>query len=1221
MAKVNISNSQIVTTEMRNSPYYNDWDEDKNYHAMVFRPEFAVQARELSQLGSILQNQIERFGQHMFVNGTPVLGGGIDFAAVTTLNLASTYNGVDIDVNDFANTRVQYSSNTNVLGEVWGVSDANANEPPNIHLRYTTAEDFGPGDTIKVAGQSVYANVISSANAVSNGFAAFIYDSVYFVDGYFIKVPKQTIIVEKYRYAGANVKIGLEKNKTIVTENDDSSLLDPAAESSNFDAPGAHRFKFELNLTTRTLESDDLEEFIELARFEDGVLVNKVENTKYAELEEMLARRTYDESGNYTVRPFIGDVREKDADEVYFTLSPGKAYINGYEYETIADTRLTVPKARVKANTVENYDLNMNYGNYVIVDNVAGTFDGTTMELVDMHCVPGHLIDFSGSTVYSKTKIGTARVVDMNFYGGDANTILRKHELYLTDTRFTSLSSNLASSASLSQVTFQSGQVSPQHHAYVNNTIRLISGPGAGYVGLITSYNGTSRIATVNPPFQTQPTNATNYRIEFAFQDVESFTKHTSYTSGATSNSNCNITLLNKRYRFGQEGIDYGAPVIISEPSLNKLIFPYPNEFIANNIVTDSYLYRRKYSGVQFTDGVSAAITAGATEDFEGATASSGIASTVMDNFLIFCENSQGSTRANGEQISASVTISGSPEQATFNTALGTADTFTATIFAKMENTGAGAVPRVKTLVLANTKIFARQGSANASILSSYNSNTHVFLNDGQVLISNPSKSTTVKQSLYISDVQSIVKIYNLNGATLSGGANLQSFADVTSYYSFDNGQRASYYDHASITLKPGYNAPKGALLVCTRYYKSGGDTGYFNVDSYPSLDEDITEETVNIGTGYALIPTFENIPLRDAIDFRPVRLNASGTTPNFSLVGIKTPIPATDLQSSYSYYLGRKDLIVAMPNRQIELIQGEPDLNPKFPPVPATGMILYRLTVPPYTLSYSNVIAQYVENKRYTMRDIGLIDTRLKNVEYYVSLSLLEKSAFDLNITDQNGLPRTKYGILAENFTGHELGASDRDDYVISVDLQGKIYNGRAVPTTNIESSQLQPISYTNVKLTGGQKATLTYNVAFGMGQHAPTKTTDPQVVGDLTGYIRTIPEADVYYTPKVYEVKPPVGNPLPPGGKPPGGGDGGGDGGGGGGGGGGLWDSVPRNSITPISEPTVGPEIGTGDTDPTEPTEALPPSPYTNPVGKPSAAIPVIQPIRGQIASDPNG
>ena len=43
------------------NPYYDDYDEDKKFLKMLFRPGYSVQARELTQLQSILQKQIERF--------------------------------------------------------------------------------------------------------------------------------------------------------------------------------------------------------------------------------------------------------------------------------------------------------------------------------------------------------------------------------------------------------------------------------------------------------------------------------------------------------------------------------------------------------------------------------------------------------------------------------------------------------------------------------------------------------------------------------------------------------------------------------------------------------------------------------------------------------------------------------------------------------------------------------------------------------------------------------------------------------------------------------------------------------------------------------------------------------------------------------------------------------------------------------------------------------
>ena len=48
------------------SPYYDDFDEDKKYHKVLYRASRPIQARELTQAQSILQNQIERFVVGLF---------------------------------------------------------------------------------------------------------------------------------------------------------------------------------------------------------------------------------------------------------------------------------------------------------------------------------------------------------------------------------------------------------------------------------------------------------------------------------------------------------------------------------------------------------------------------------------------------------------------------------------------------------------------------------------------------------------------------------------------------------------------------------------------------------------------------------------------------------------------------------------------------------------------------------------------------------------------------------------------------------------------------------------------------------------------------------------------------------------------------------------------------------------------------------------------------
>ena len=63
-----------INTNLNQSPYFDDYDQDKQFNRILFKPGFAVQARELTQLQSILQNQIEQFGDNIFKEGSIVKG-------------------------------------------------------------------------------------------------------------------------------------------------------------------------------------------------------------------------------------------------------------------------------------------------------------------------------------------------------------------------------------------------------------------------------------------------------------------------------------------------------------------------------------------------------------------------------------------------------------------------------------------------------------------------------------------------------------------------------------------------------------------------------------------------------------------------------------------------------------------------------------------------------------------------------------------------------------------------------------------------------------------------------------------------------------------------------------------------------------------------------------------------------------------------------------------
>ena len=97
-------------------------------------------------------------------------------------------------------------------------------------------------------------------------------------------------------------------------------------------------------------------------------------------------------------------------------------------------------------------------------------------------------------------------------------------------------------------------------------------------------------------------------------------------------------------------------------------------------------------------------------------------------------------------------------------------------------------------------------------------------------------------------------------------------------------------------------------------------------------------------------------------------------------------------MTNDITYWLPRIDKLFINRNGEFDIIKGVAAKNPAAPEDPEDAMVIYKLHLNPYVYKLSDVVPTMIDNKRYTMRDIGKIDKRVKNLEYYTSLSLLEK-------------------------------------------------------------------------------------------------------------------------------------------------------------------------------------------------------------------------------------
>ena len=438
-------------TDFNLTPYYDDYSENKKFHRILFRPAFAVQARELTQSQTILQNQVERMSDHFFEKGSMVIPGEISYD-LNYYSIKLTSFAGTTDLSNFVGVKLT-GGTSGVEAEVVNSDITSGNDPNTLYVKYlkagtdNTASVFTAGETI--SGTAVLNGVNTSISAVVSsthtGSKAEIAAGVYYINGFHIQVSNQVLVLDKYSNT-PSYRVGLSITESFIKSTDDSSLLDNAQGSSNVNAPGADRFKIDLTLAKKTIAATDDNNFIELLRLSDGILQNQVRTTEYAVLEDTFARRTFDESGDYVVRNFDLDLREHISEannRGIFTeaeggleskmaagLSPGKAYVKGYEIETIGTTFVDLDKAR-DFNTQQNFSTKFDIGNFVNVTKVFGTPDvGTasgvtpfkTLDLFDdLQSSRGSAPSASGST---QPLIGRAKSRGFEYVSGTASSFV-----------------------------------------------------------------------------------------------------------------------------------------------------------------------------------------------------------------------------------------------------------------------------------------------------------------------------------------------------------------------------------------------------------------------------------------------------------------------------------------------------------------------------------------------------------------------------------------------------------------------------------------------------------------------------------------------------------------------------------------------------------------------------------------------------------------------------
>jgi hypothetical protein len=1225
-------------------------------------------------------------------------------------------------LSNFTETSVT-GGTSGVVADVVTVSATDGTDPDTIFVKYrnsgtdNVSNKFTDGETLTSTASSGETAVVS---ATVQGSAAHIKAGTYYINGFFVGVTDQTIILEKYDNE-PSFRVGLTITETFVTSTDDTSLLDNAQGSSNENATGAHRFKIDLTLAKLAPDSTADASFIELMRVENGIVINQVRATEYSVLEDTLARRTFDESGDYSVRQCDLDIREHlisgtnrgiyaagatSADDntaneakLAFGLSQCKAYVKGYEIEKHGTTYVDVDKAR-EFETDSGIVTRFSQLPFVNITEMFGTPDvgfvsGETevykaVRLVDgKHTTRGTALTNNDGTVHD---IGRAKSRGIEYNSGSfsgvfsstATLTTNTYKHYLFDivmfahlnvrgpasgalttgetltggtSGATAIVESLTSlgEATITGITQSQPPIvtcSGGHNFREGQTIKITSVSGMTDVndGFFTVKNPSSTTFELfaeasSSSSAPSPTDGTGFSAYISggtaahtivvLSNVKGeFTPGETCTGGSSSNTavvqfNTHGTKGFEQKAFNQtkgismagspvftanvdltstfgdvktltgtistvgaaaspgniimdgsdsDGTDSGDSIILEdateagnqdiaiglEADVADKIFGSGTEFTTELKIGDQISFEDD-SNNTFTRIVQAIISNTELETAVGLGTAiatnvafkrnrTKIQSAQNDKLLFKMPYDVVKTLLTGDNNSISDTsfkvrrqfVTTLSSSGTATLTAGTNEIFTAhseadvtvSVMTKGGSATAGEVGDV--ITLSSSGDYALGGSPTGKTLtidlgSTFNgSKLKVLATISASVVSSKTKTNTTGETLAIStqatcegSIISLGKadVHKINSVFMAADfstAATTSDTDITDRFDLDTGQRDNFYDIARLVRKTGAVVPTGRLLINFDYFEHGAGN-FFSVDSYSGFD-------------YASIPAYtsdvsgQRFELRDCLDFRPRVDNAStidagSQDRSFDGTGASTIEFAkfnTDITTDLEYYLSRRDKIFLTSTGEFKIVTGASELDPIEPEGIQDAMLLFKIFLPAFTFKTSDVQVDRVDNRRFTMRDIGRLEKRIENVEYYTQLSLLESEAQNLQIQDSEGLDRFKNGIIVDNFTGHGIGDVGDADYSVSMDMA----NGELRPAfhqdnigliesdSSLENSTAitDTIRSTNGYQKTGDMLTLPYSETTFREQPYASKTQNiqPYDVIDYIGNVTLTPEMD---------------------------------------------------------------------------------------------------------------
>jgi len=951
------------------APYNDDFNsnsvqftgaEGKNYLRILFRPGRSVQVRELNQMQSILQSQIDKFGQSIYKEGPILDGKGNLDNNVKYIDVLfnGTGSATPATIITYIDQVLKIKTNAGLKASVLHYEALSTDNTYRFFIRYDSSiqsgglnvQEYNVSDVLELdsaiidplnpSTELVNTGIsFSTVTATGHGAVAKTDAGVYFINGEFVYNDAEELYIAKPSESYTlNGKVAFIVTDTVVTYVTDPLLLDNATGTPNETAPGADRYKIDFQLAFLSDNDDDLvanntgvsfindvQSYITLFETDLDVVV-KPARTEYTQLDRKFANRTFEESGDYCLKPFKLDLRE---------------YLN---------------------------DEDGNRGRY------------TTSDITDLDAIGKIDLDGETSAVYGEKHYSVGLEPSVAYVQGYRVDLQNKKEIQVEKARDIS---NIATALNPAFTTLTLGN-------YVVGNIAAATG-----IDALPDFSDQSITYTINGVTggtckvrSLEKVSDDKYRLYIYDVNITD-----GFLGGASS-------ISTSTFKF----VPIGTFELL-ESNNNNLLFPLPHNTV-DSVTVAHVNYKRTF---QKEPSDTQQLTAGANEIFKS------------DSFSDYIGIDSNGNAINCDNIADHDT---GTVQLTFS-----AD--------------------VTSIVAPVQKSDAASGTKTRKSYTQTETPTVAF-----------TSGSTIDLDNY--DIYDIVSITNTSSSPNE---------DITNQFTLDNGQRDNYYQDGKITYTGPDDLNDDRLSIVYRYFEWTTPNEFFSVNSYGD------DEVVGVNVEYNEIPTYKDLFLADVLDFRPY----VATTDSRSSVDPNTVIELNNLD----VYLPRYDKVVVSNIGDFSVVKGTPTLDPVVPPTPGDSMSLYELFVPAYTFDASEITTKFIDNRRYTMRDIGTIEKRVKNLEYYTSLSLLEQEATEKKIFTSGGEERFKNGILVDSFIGHNIGNPFDSDYKCAIDPSLGVLRP-SYSTTNIpfgvesayRSQETVSLDYTEVPLITQPYASISESV-----------------------------------------------------------------------------------------------------------------------------------------------